>query len=231
MQINNYSYNQSFNGMTKVLKSKILTMPYKEAERLISGCTGKYWHVGYFPDDILKILKQKSISPEDLNRRIKIFNRTFSDYALRIQKTDEIIFNKVKNVDLENYIYKAIIKYAQKYENYPVGYVSEGIKFYRQPEDMTKILNDGNFEKIMKQIGVIPTDGKIKFDFAGNGTYKDCFKVSFYDKDKQIIHSKAFNIEKDPDIGIKCNNLMLNRISEYRRRSNIYWCVLFQGIQ
>lgn len=58
------------------------------------------------------------------------------------------------------------------------------------------------FEKTVKNIGLIPSDGRVDYTFAGKGTYKKCFKLDFLNKDgNSVIHPKAFVIAQNPDFG------------------------------
>lgn len=83
MKITNITYNQkinynkpakkpSFRGLTKVFEKTVYTMPHERAQRLVDMYDKPNLFVGYFPKDILEILKKATSSATELKPKIQI---------------------------------------------------------------------------------------------------------------------------------------------------------------
>ena len=213
---NKNSKQTSFCGLTKMFEKTVYHLPYQKAENIVSQYQKPNLFVGHFPKDILGILKNTASSGNELKQNIQIFNKELSKMAVSIRTNDDKVFKQLDNINLDNYNYRALAQASQRGKNNSIGWVPEKIKFFATEEEMENLLRNSSFEKTMKNIGLIPTEGKVDYTFAGKGTYKKCFKLDFLDKDgNSVIHPKAFVIAQNPDLGWDCNRYLINRIGNH----------------
>jgi len=227
MKITNITYNQkinynkqakkpSFSGLTKTFEKAVYAMPYERAQRLVDMYDKPNLFVGYFPKDILDILKKTTSYGSELKQKIQTFNKGLADLAIGIRTAEDSLIENLDTVNLDEYTYRALSQAVQRGKGSNIGWVGDKIKFYLTPEEMEKQLNSSGFEESMKKIGLISNDEKVKFTFVGKGTYKKCFKIELLDENNnQIIHPKAFVIAQNQDIGWDCNRYLQRRIKNY----------------
>lgn len=214
------SYNSikrpAFCGITRQFEKEVFAMPYSRAKRLITSVDKDYFIVGYFPADILTILKNNSTSKEELSSKIVKFNNCLSNLSKNIRSFDKMLLKQIETINIEDYLYDVIYKSAKYKSLSVIGYIKTPLKFKLSHEEKNNILNNSVAESVMKDIGLIPQDGKLKFTFEGEGSYKNCFKMQFLDKDgNDIVHPKAYVIEKRANLGPRCNKILNNKIDQY----------------
>ena len=191
-------------------------MPYKRAQQLVDMYDKPNLFVGYFPKDILEILKKTTSHNSGLKQKIQIFNKGLADLAIGIRTAEDNLIEHLDTVNLDEYTYRSLSKAVQRGKDSNIGWVGDKIKFYLTPEEMEKQLNSSGLEESMKKIGLISNDGKVKFTFVGKGTFKKCFKIDFLDaNDNHIIHPKAFVVAQNQDIGWDYNRYLQKRITNY----------------
>lgn len=213
---NKNSKQPSFGSLTQMFEKTVYNIPYQRAEYIVSQYTKPNLFVGYFPSDILGILKKTASSGKVLKQNIQTFNKELSKMATGIRASEDKVFTQIDNINLDDYTYRALAQAAKNGKRNYIGWVPDKIDFFSTAEDMEKQLRTSGFEETMKKIGLIPEDGKVDFTFAGKGTYKKCFKLDFLDKDgNPVIHPKAFVIAQNPDLGWDCNRYLIKRIGKY----------------
>lgn len=221
ININNKKQVAFKGGLTSQLEKRIFAMPCEQAKRLLECYDKKYLIVGYFPKDILKKIQKNFTSSIEVDKSIKIFNQALAQQSQKIIGFEKEIIEKVKNIDILDFAYKAIIQNTlnpeQKYF-YPIKY---DINFEIPPVKMELYLNNPKFTSTMRDIGIIPKDGRVFFDYVGQGAYKNCFRMDFLDENNQkIISSKALMIGKIPNLGEDCNAILKNKIAEYIKNTD-----------
>ncbi len=219
-QISNYPQNctdkkaATFCGLTKFMQKAVYALPYEQAQRLLENYNKPYIIAGYFPKDILRILKRNASSSQDLGSRIRMFNSSFSDLAKKLRAYDSEVFKQIDKINFDDYAYEAIKLSAEGKLHF--GGPRIPLKFSLNPLEKEALFADGSFEKIMKKIGLLADNGKVEIKFVGEGTYKSCFKVDFLDESgKKIVHSKAFIVGKNPNIREDCNDIFTKKLKEY----------------
>lgn len=82
-------YNQSFGGLSRIMRKTVIAMPHKEAERYIASIDKPHIFVGYFPSDVMKIIMRQKPSHEQLGDKIRKFNESFASQADKIRSYDK----------------------------------------------------------------------------------------------------------------------------------------------
>lgn len=227
MRITKVSYNQNmtynkpamqpaFSGLTRTFEKAVYAIPYKKAEQLVDMYDKPNLFVGYFPKDIMDIFRKSAKTSFELKQKIQTFNKGLADLAVGIRTAEDSLIENLDTVNLDEYTYRALSQATKRGKGSNIGWVGEKMKIYLTPAEMEKQLNTSSFEENMRKIGLISDDEKLRFTFAGKGTYKKCFKLELLDaNDKPIIHPKAFVIAQNQDIGWDCNRYLQKRIGNY----------------
>jgi hypothetical protein len=144
MKITNITYNQkinynkqakkpSFSGLTKTFEKAVYAMPYERAQRLVDMYDKPNLFVGYFPKDILDILKKTTSYGSELKQKIQIFNKGLADLAIGIRTAEDSLIENLDTVNLDEYTYRALSQAVQRGKGSNIGWVGDKIKFYLIP--------------------------------------------------------------------------------------------------
>ena len=101
----------NFNGLTKIMEKSVFALPEDRVQKLLSIYDKPSLVVGYFPTDILKLIQRNS-SSQETRKKILEFQKGLAHLANKIRFLDLKTLSRAENIDIKDFIYRAVLKAA-----------------------------------------------------------------------------------------------------------------------
>ena len=170
-------------GYSRLKKIFCQGQNYKHYDQIVSTC--KRPILGNIPDELIKIIVKTN--PENKSTIIQGAQQSFEQAAETLKLCQIAKLDTIKNISGYEDEMKFLYDMLRHGTSTKIGQSKEELEIVQLAA-----------KRLENQLNQFLKDAKVNISFAGEGLFKNCYKLQILNKNGQpIMHDRAFNIFKD----------------------------------